>query len=308
MKTLIVATRGSRLALTQTGIVIDALKQANPDVNFEVKRITTRGDKERTAALWQLSGFGFFTKQVEEALLAGEADIAVHSFKDMPTEITEGLTIAAVSERLFPQDCVVSARPVRSLDDFEVGAKIGTSSFRRIAQLKHLRGDLEATAIRGNVETRLSKAELGQVDAVILARAGLERLGLAEKISFSFDPLEFIPAPAQGALAIQTRSDVPEAIEVAGSIDHPPTRIVVGAERKVLTRLHPGCHAPVGVFAKITDSDIIITGFVSDVEGREFLRKEIQGPCTDSAQLADRLADELIEAGAAKLLESMEQE
>ncbi|MHC5060556.1 MAG: hydroxymethylbilane synthase [Planctomycetota bacterium] len=308
MKNLVVATRGSRLALTQTDIVICALKRANPDVNFEIKKITTRGDKETSAALWQLSGFGFFTKQIEEALLVGQADIAVHSFKDMPTEITEGLTIAAVSERSFPQDCVVSSRAVNSLADFEAGAKIGTSSFRRVAQVKHLRDDLVTDAIRGNVETRISKAESGQVDAVILARAGLERLGLADKISFSFDPLEFIPAPAQGALAIQTKSDAPDVIEVVRSIDHELTRITVGAERKVLTKLHPGCHAPVGVFAKIAGSDIIITAFVSDVEGREFLRKEIRGPCADSVQLADRLANELIEAGAAKLLESMEQD
>jgi len=305
MRTFIVATRGSHLALAQTGIVIEALKQANPDVNFEIRRITTKGDKQTKVALWQLSGFGFFTRQVEEALLSGEADIAVHSFKDMPTEQTEGLTIAAVSERLSPQDCVVSVRPVRSLDDFEAGAKIGTSSFRRIAQIKHLRGDLEPTVIRGNVETRLSKVESGQVDAVILARAGLERLGLVENISFSFEPLEFIPAPAQGALAVQTRADNPEATKIVSSINHPPTRVTVSAERKVLTRLHPGCHAPVGVFAKISGSDIMITSFVSDVEGEVFLRREIKGPVAESDRLADKLANELIKDGAARLLENL---
>ncbi len=307
MKTLIVATRGSRLALAQTGIVIDALKQANPDIDFEIKRITTRGDTQKTTALWQLSGFGFFTKQVEEALLAGEADIAVHSFKDMPTEQTKGLTIAAVSERLSPQDCVVSSQPVSSLDDFGPGAKIGTSSFRRIAQIKHLRSDLVTTPMRGNVETRLSKAESGQTDAVILARAGLERLGLAEKISFSFDPLQFIPAPAQGALAVQTRADDAEITKIAAAIDHEPTRVVVWAERRVLTKLHPGCHAPVGVFAKIIGSDIIIRAFVADVEGKVFLQREIRGPVAESDRLADKLANELIKDGAAELLESLEQ-
>lgn len=306
MKTLVVATRGSRLALAQTGIVINALKEIHPDIGFEIKRITTRGDKETTTALWQLSGFGFFTRQVEEALLSGEADIAVHSFKDMPTEVTEGLTIAAVSERLFPQDCVVSARPVRLLDDFETGARIGTSSFRRIAQIKHLRSDLVTTPMRGNVETRLSKVETGQADAVVLARAGLERLGLAERISFSLDPLQFIPAPAQGALAVQTRADAPETTKIVASIDHAPTHLVVSAERKVLTRLHPGCHAPVGVFAKITGSDIMITAFVADVEGKVFLRRKIKGPVAESDRLADKLANELIKDGAAELLESLE--
>jgi len=307
MKTLFVATRGSRLALAQTGIVIDALKQANPDVNFEIKRITTKGDTQTKAALWQLSGFGFFTKQVEEALLAGEADIAIHSFKDMPTEVTEGLTIAAVCERFSPQDCVVSSQPVRSLDDFGPGAKIGTSSFRRIAQIKHLRSDLVTTPMRGNVETRLSKAESGQTDAVILARAGLERLGLAEKISFSFDPLQFIPAPAQGALAVQTRTHDPEITKIVAAIDHEPTRVVVWAERRVLTKLHPGCHAPVGVFAKIIGSDIIIRAFVADVEGEVFLQRETRGPVAESDRLADKLANELIKDGAAELLESLEQ-
>lgn len=307
MKTLVVAARGSRLALAQTGIVIDALKQIQPDIDFEIKRITTRGDTQKTAALWQLSGFGFFTKQVEEALLAGEADITVHSFKDMPTEQTEGLTIAAVSERLFPQDCVVSSQPVSSLDDFGPGAKIGTSSFRRIAQIKHLRSDLVTTPMRGNVETRLSKAESGQTDAVILARAGLERLGLAEEISFSFDPLQFIPAPAQGALAVQTRTRDPEITKIVAAIDHAPTRVVVWAERRVLTKLHPGCHAPVGVFAKIIGSDIIIRAFVADVEGKVFLQREIRGPVAESDRLADKLANELIKDGAAELLESLEQ-
>lgn len=302
MKTLVVATRGSRLALAQTGIVINALKEIHPDIGFEIKRITTRGDTQKTAALWQLSGFGFFTKQVEETLLGGEADIAVHSFKDMPTEVTEGLTIAAVCERLFPQDCVVSSQPVSSLDDFGPGARIGTSSFRRIAQIKHLRSDLVTTPIRGNVETRLSKAESGQTDAVILARAGLERLGLAEKITFSFDPLQFIPAPAQGALAVQIRAGEAETTRIVASIDHAPTHLVVSAERKVLTRLHPGCHAPVGVFAKITGSDIMITAFVADVEGKVFLRRKIKGPVAESDRLADKLANELIKDGAADIL------
>lgn len=306
MKTLVVATRGSRLALAQTNIVIEVLKQTNPDVNIEIRRVTTKGDKQTKAALWQLNGFGFFTRQVEEALLAGQADIAVHSFKDMPTAQTEGLTIAAVSERLFPQDCVVSNKPAGSLNDLPKGAKIGTSSFRRIAQIKHLRGDLQTTAIRGNVETRLTRAESGQVDAVILARAGLERLCLTEKISFSFDPLRFIPAPAQGALAVQTRLDNPEAAKIVSTINHPPTLLAVTAERRVLTRLHPGCHAPVGVFAKINGSDIMITAFVSDVAGEVFLRRKIAGPGADSELLADRLADELIRDGATRLLESLE--
>jgi len=307
MKTLVLASRGSRLALVQTGIVIEALKKVHPDINFEIKRITTKGDTQANAALWQLSGFGFFTRQVEDALLAGEVDIAVHSFKDMPTEQTEGLTIAAVCERFSPQDCIVCNSPAGSLEDLPKGAKIGTSSFRRIAQLKHLRGDLVPTAIRGNVETRLAKVESGQADGVILAQAGLERLGLTDKISFSFDPLVFIPAPAQGALAVQTRSDDRQTTNIAGAVNQEATRLIVSAERKVLSALHPGCHAPVGVFAKITGSDIMITAFVSDVEGESFLHSQIKGPVGESDRLADRVANELIKDGAARLLESLEQ-
>jgi len=225
----------------------------------------------------------------------------------MPTEQTEGLTIAAVCERFSPQDCIVCNSPAGSLEDLPKGAKIGTSSFRRIALIKHLRGDLETTAIRGNVETRISKAESGQADAVILARAGLERLGLTDKIAFSFDPLYFIPAPAQGALAVQTRIDDAETTEIVSSINHPTTLLTVSAERTVLTRLHPGCHAPVGVFAKTNCSDIMITAFVADVDGKVFLRREIKGPVAESDCLADKLADELIKDGATRLLESIEQ-
>ncbi len=306
MKTLVVATRGSRLALAQAEIVITALKNAHPGIDFKIDTIRTKGDRAKSVALWQLNGFGFFTRQVEEALLGGRADLAVHSFKDMPTEQTDGLTIAAIFQRDFPEDCLVSSRSIHSLDDLPGGAKIGTSSFRRIAQIRHLRGDLITTGIRGNVETRLAKLEAGQVDAVVLARAGLERLGLAEKISFSFDPQEFIPAPAQGALAVQTRTDDPQTTKLVASIDHEPTRLTVLAERKVLARLHPGCHAPVGVFARIIGSDIMITGFVANIEGSVFLRREVKGPVEQSEILAQRLADELIKDGAAKILESLE--
>ena len=306
MRSLTVATRGSRLALAQTEIVITALKSAHPDVDFKINTITTKGDRAKSAALWQLNGFGFFTRQVEEALLGNRADLAVHSFKDMPTQQTDGLTIAAICQRHFPEDCLISARPTHSLDDLPAGAKIGTSSFRRIAQIGHLRGDLITTGIRGNVETRLVKLKAGQVDALILARAGLERLGLVDRIAFSFDPQEFIPAPAQGALAVQTRADDAETTKLVASIDHEPTRLTVLAERKVLARLHPGCHAPVGVFARIIGSDIMITGFVANIEGSVFLRREVKGPVEQSEILAQRLADELIKDGAAKILESLE--
>ena len=306
MRTLTVATRRSALALAQTKIVIDALKDRYPDIDFQINPITTKGDREKTAALWQLNDFGFFTRKVEEALFTHQADIAVHSFKDMPTTQTDGLTITAICQRRFPEDCLVASRSIHSLNDLPAGSKIGTSSFRRIAQIKHLRSDLVTTPIRGNVETRLAKLKAGRFNAVVLAKAGLERLGLTEKISFSFDPQYFIPAPAQGALAVQTRTDDHQTAQMVASIDHQPTRLATLAERKVLTMLHPGCHAPVGVFAKIISSDIMITGFVASIDGKVFLRREIKGPLTDTEALADTLAARLIKDGAAELLKGLE--
>lgn len=305
METLTAATRSSPLALVQTKIVIELLKKTHPDIDVKLKTITTKGDRDKTTALWQLKGYGFFTSQLEQALLDGHADFAVHSFKDMPTELTKGLTIAAIPERNFPEDVIVAGLPVNSLQDLPSGAKIGTSSPRRIAQLKYLRPDLNVVPIRGNVHTRLEKLKSSDFDGIILARAGLQRLSLAEEISFIFDPDIFIPAPAQGALAIQTRSDRPDLVKLLANLNHDKTRLAVQTERQVLACLHPGCHAPVGVFAKINDSDIIIKAFVADLDGANYLQKQVEGKVQDSQKLALRLADELIKAGADKIIEKL---
>ena len=305
MTILTAATRNSPLALAQTQIVIDALKKTHPDVNIKIKTITTKGDRDKTTALWRLKGYGFFTSQLEQALLDGHADFAVHSFKDMPTELTQGLMIAAVPERNFPEDVMVAELPANSLQDLPSGTKIGTSSPRRIAQLKYLKPDLNIVPIRGNVQTRVEKLQSGQFDSIILARAGLERLSLAEKISFVFDPDIFIPAPAQGALAVQAGTDRPDLINLLATLNHDKTRLAVQAERMVLARLHPGCHAPVGVFAKIADSDIMIRAFVADLDGKNYLQKQTQGNVCDTEKLAEALADELIKAGADKIIERL---
>jgi hydroxymethylbilane synthase len=305
MATLTAATRSSPLALAQTKIVIDDLKKTHPDLNIKIKTITTKGDRDKTTALWQLKGYGFFTSQLEQALLDGQADFAVHSFKDMPTELTKGLTITAVLARDFPEDVLAANSPVTSLDDIPSAAKVGTSSSRRIALLKHLRPDIKPLPIRGNVQTRLDKLQSGDFDAVILARAGLERLSLAEKISFIFDPNIFIPAPAQGALAIQAKDDRKDLINLLSAIDDQKARLTVQAERTVLARLHPGCHAPIGAFAKINNSDIIIKAFVADLNGENYLQKQVEGKLNDSQKLAAALADELIKAGADKIIERL---
>ena len=312
-KVLTVATRAGQLAIAQTNIVIGALKQIHPDIQIEIKEITTRGDRDSSTVLWNLKDSGFFTSQVEDALLTGEADFAVHSFKDLPTQQRDGLTIAAVCDRQFAEDCLLRSQPISSIKELPEAAKIGTSSLRRAAQLRRLRADLEAAPIRGNVTTRIRKLEEGKFDAIILARAGLERLGLGERISFVFDPAEFIPAPAQGALAVQIRSDDSATRKVIAAIDDKKARTITFAERQVLTSTQCGCHAPVGAFARIVSDDIEtclttveIRAFISDLEGKNFIERLITGRATDSDELAEKLANELLEAGGYKVLRKLE--
>ena len=306
MNILTVATRGGALAIAQTEHVIATLKKLHPGLEIEIKQITTTGDQDRRTALWNLRDTGFFTSQLEDALMAREADFAVHSFKDLPTAQPEGLDIAAVFDRNFVEDCLIAKDPVDSIDQLKASATIGTSSLRRAAQLKHLRGDLEPTPIRGNVQTRLDKLDTDEFDAVLLARAGLERLGLAGRISFVFDPAVFIPAPAQGALGIQSRADDAETNKILAAIDEENARTTTSAERTILTTMQCGCHAPVGACAKITEGEINIRAFISDVEGKNYISREIAGPAAEAKNLAEKIARELLEAGGSEILESLE--
>ena len=306
MKSLTVATRGGALAIAQSEYVIATLKKIHPGLEIRIKEITTTGDKDRRTALWTLKETGFFTSQVEDALTAHEADFAVHSFKDLPTAQREGLAIGAVFDRNFVEDCLVSASPVKSIDQLPANAKIGTSSLRRAAQLKHLRPDLVPTPIRGNVRTRLQKLDTNEFDAILLARAGLQRLDLADKISFIFDPAVFIPAPAQGALGIQTRADDVETNEIIAAIDDENARTTTAAERKILTTMHCGCHAPVGAYAQINSGEINIRAFISDLEGNNFIGRELAGPAENAEKIAEKIANELLSAGGKEILESLE--
>ncbi len=306
MDVLTVATRGGALAIAQSEYVIATLKKFHPGLEIRINEITTTGDKDRRTVLWTLKETGFFTSQVEDALIAHEADFAVHSFKDLPTAQREGLAIGAVFDRNFVEDCLVANEPVDSIDQLPKNAKIGTSSLRRAAQLKHLRPDLVPTPIRGNVHTRLRKLDTNEFDAILLARAGLERLGLTDKISFIFDPTVFIPAPAQGALGIQTRADDAETNEIIAAIDDKNARLTTAAERKILTTMQCGCHAPVGAYAEITGGDVQICAFISDLQGKNFIGREIAGPAEDAEKLAEKIANELLEAGGKEILESLE--
>jgi len=307
--------------MAQTNIVVSALKEQYPDMEVNFKCVTTAGDSDSQTVLWDLKESGFFTSKVEEALLAGEADFAVHSFKDLPTKERQGLTIAAVCDRQFAEDCLIARNNISSINQLPKSAKVGTSSLRRAAQLRHLRPDIEPTPIRGNVTTRLKKLEEGKsfdpaqarpeqgrgdgFDAIILARAGVERLGLVDKISFCFEPNQFIPAPAQGALAVQTRSDDSTTTRLIATIDDKKARIVCSAERQVLTTMQCGCHAPVGAFAEITGDDIRICAFISDLEGKIFISHSITGPINSADKLAGELARKLLSAGGQNILQDI---
>jgi len=309
MDVLTVATRGGRLAIAQTEIVTGALKKIYPDIQIKIKKIVTKGDRDKRTTLWKLRSSGFFTSQVEDALLAGQADFAVHSFKDLPTRQQEGLIIAAVCERRFAEDCLIAADSASdkqwSIGRLRHSAKIGTSSLRRAVQIKRLRSDLLPTAIRGNVLTRLRLLEEGKFDAIILARAGVERLDLGKKVSLCFDPEQFIPAPAQGALAVQTRTDDVATSRLIAAIDDEKARTITFAERGVLSTLQCGCHAPVGAFARIAGDDIEICAFISDLEGTNFIRRQITSPAAEAGKLAAKVADKLLDAGGIEILEKL---
>jgi hydroxymethylbilane synthase len=305
MKVLTAATRGGALAIAQTEHVVAALKKIHPGIEIEIKQVTTTGDRDRRTTLWNLKDTGFFTSQLEDVLTAGEADFAVHSFKDLPTAERRDLTITAVLDRRFVEDCLVCPPPVESLEQLPRGAKIGTSSLRRAAQLRHLRPDLQPTPIRGNVQTRLQKLDTDDFDAILLARAGLERLGLADRISLIFDPTEFIPAPAQGALAIQTRADDTETNKLIAALDDNSARITTSAERKILTTMQCGCHAPVGAYAQLTEEEITIRAFICDLQGQNHIARQSTAPISQAESLAEQLAQNLLTSGGKEILESL---
>jgi hydroxymethylbilane synthase len=305
MDALTVATRGGDLAIAQTKIVVSALKKAYPDIQIKIKKITTKGDRDKQTTLWDLKSSGFFTSQIEDALLAGEADLAVHSFKDLPTQERQGLSIAAVCQRHFAEDCLIATDLISSIEQLGQSARIGTSSLRRAVQIKRLRADLRPAPIRGNVPTRIRHLEEGKFDAIVIARAGIERLGLGKKISLCFNPKHFIPAPAQGALAVQIRDNDAAMTELIAAIDDKKVRTVTSAERRILSTMQCGCHAPVGAFAEITGDGIKICAFISDLEGKNFIKQEIAGPTEKAEELAEKLANDLLNASGRKILEKL---
>jgi len=307
---LVIGSRGSKLALMQARLVQGELERISPALETRIEIITTSGDV-KTEPLSVIGGKGVFTKELEDALFDRRIDLAVHSLKDLPTIIPEGLTIAAICKREDPRDALVLGRRLASAGNASIHslpqqAIVGTSSQRRLAQLKHLRNDLVFQDLRGNVDTRLRKLDEGQYDALVLACAGLRRLGLEHRISAALASEQMLPSPGQGALAIETRAEDQDTIEAVKELDHKFTRLACTAERAFLNSLGGGCQLPIAAYAAVRDKNIRLDGLVADSQGMQILRDRISGSIDKAEQLGNLLAERLLANGARKLLDTSE--
>jgi len=294
---LVIASRGSQLALWQAHWVAGELTALGHACHIEI--IKTTGDKITDVPLAKVGGKGLFTKEIEEALLDGRADLAVHSLKDLPTELPASLALAAVPEREDPHDAMVG----RKLADLPAGAKVGTSSLRRSAQLRRLRPDLVIESIRGNLDTRLRKLDEGQYDAIVLAAAGLNRLGWAARIAEILTTVTMCPAVGQGALAIETRSSG-AGWDACAALDHPATHAAVAAERAFLRALGGGCQVPIGAHASVAGASLHLKGLVIAPDGRAVVRGERGGEAAEAEAIGAMLGAELLAQGARAILEA----
>ena len=304
MRTVRIATRKSRLALWQAEYVADAIIQHCPTLKVELLPMTTKGDEILDRSLAKIGGKGLFVKELERAILAGEADFAVHSMKDMPAEMPDGLSIVSVMQREDPRDALVSER-VDNISQLPEGASVGTSSLRRQSQLLHLRPDLDIRPLRGNVETRLKRIEEGKFHAIILATAGLNRLGLAHRISAHIDPAEMLPAVGQGAIGIQCRLDDRELIENLAALNHPATKSQVDAERGFSRQLGGSCQSPIAGHAVLDGDNLVLTGRVAMPDGSLIIEGRKSGKIDDAPRIGFELAQELLKQGADEILEQL---
>lgn len=302
-KEIVVGSRGSTLALWQTEYVIRRLQQLRPDLTFTMKRIKTEGDQSPDVPLAAVGSRGVFVKEIEAALLAGEIDLAVHSLKDLPSQTTAGLTLAAIPEREDARDVFISRHGCRLLD-LPQGARVGTSSPRRAAQVLALRPDLQIVNLRGNVDTRLRKAETDAYDGVVVAAAGLRRLGYEDRVTEYLSFEVCLPAPGQGALAVETRAGDEEIVELASPLDDAATRQAVAAERALILALGGGCQTPIGAYAYVRESTLELAGVVASPDGRRIIRGRVIGDSADPLALGRELAGRLIANGAVDIIES----
>ena len=300
---IVIGTRSSKLALWQADYVAERLREEYPKLRVEKKLMTTKGDRILDAPLAKIGGKGLFTKELETAMLAGEIDLAVHSLKDMPTEIPEGLVISAVTKRLDGGDALVSSK-YPSLAELPPGARVGTSSLRRRAQLLHYRPDLEIRDLRGNVNTRLRKLEEGDFDAIVLAVAGLRRLGYEDRIAEILSRDIILPAVGQGALAVETREDA-EIRERIAFLNHEDTFVCAQAERAFLAKVEGGCQVPVGVFAEVEGETLTLEAVIASLDGKRLYRDRENGSREAAKNLGENLADRLLEAGGREILKEL---
>jgi hydroxymethylbilane synthase len=299
---VIIATRGSKLALWQAEWVRSQLMKLNPSLDVELLKIKTTGDKITDVPLAQVGGKGLFVKEIEEAMLRGEADLAVHSMKDVPTELPPGLHLGAILVREDPRDAFISRGNKVSFNGLPSGANIGTSSLRRSCQLKSLRPDLTITSLRGNLDTRLRKLDEGQFDAIILASAGVKRLGFEGRITEILEPEVSLPAIGQGAVGIECRKDDEFINGLIGQLNHRETAICVRAERAFLKKLEGGCQVPIAAHARLTDGKITMEGLVGSVSGDRIVRGRDEGSPDEPEALGTRVAEDLLRRGADRIL------
>jgi hydroxymethylbilane synthase len=301
-----IGTRGSQLALFQANWVKDRLVQAHPDLNISLVKIKTTGDKIQDAPLAKIGGKGLFVKEIEEALLQKRADLAVHSIKDVPTEFPKGLHLSVITKREDPRDVLIS-KDAKPLKDLPKGAKIGTSSLRRQAQLLHFRSDFELIPLRGNLDTRLKKLKTMNLDAIILALAGVKRLGFEERITEIIPPEVSLPAIGQGALGIETRIADQEVEGQIRFLNDRDSSIAVSAERAFLGKLEGGCQVPIAAFARIVETNLQIDGLVGTIDGKRLIRHHLEGPVEKAESLGVELAEILLGEGAKEILDEVYQ-
>ncbi|WP_419572179.1 hydroxymethylbilane synthase [Rheinheimera sp.] len=307
MQTLRIATRKSALALWQANYVKTALEQAHPGLQVELVPMSTQGDKILDTPLAKIGGKGLFVKELETAMLEGRADIAVHSMKDVPVEFPEGLMLHTICQREDPRDAFVS-NTFSSLTELPQGAVVGTSSLRRQCQLKALRPDLQIRDLRGNVNTRLAKLDAREFDAIILASAGLIRLGFAERIASYLEVETSLPANGQGAVGIECRTGDLWVQQLLAPLEHEDTRICVLAERAMNRRLQGGCQVPIGAFALVEQQQLWLRGLVGQLDGSQILRAEVRGAAADAEALGEQLAQQLLALGADQILTAVYQQ
>jgi hydroxymethylbilane synthase len=299
-----IGTRGSKLALTQSEWVKREVQTRHPEVRVELVKIKTKGDKILDSPLSKIGGKGLFVKEIEDALLKNDVDLAVHSLKDVPAELQEGLKISVYPKREDPRDAFVS-RHFKAVKDLPQGASVGTSSLRRSAQLLHMRPDLHIVPLRGNVDTRLRKLDSGDLQAIVLATAGLKRLGLSDRITTPLSPEAVLPAIGQGVLGLELRVDDEKTRNLISFLNDLETELAARAERAFLKELEGGCQVPLAGYARVERDLMVMDGMVAELDGSKILRQEIRGAKERPEDLGISLARQLIAAGADRILEKI---